>query len=128
MSLTTNNRLPGKGYDKALKSTINIQDVDYGALEQLYLHHGLTFQGSHGGQRGSFEHVPFQKSTSNIDDKYNMLGRFAFDVDELPIHPEHGDQRSRRENSLSKASVCLEKSLVEDSPNAGQLLLSSPWG
>ena len=123
--MTTDDHLPDKDYEKNPKSTIIIEDVDYEALEQLYLHRGLTFQDAHGGQRRSFEHVPFQGSTVNVDDKYNMQGRFAFDMDELPIHPKHEDHRPDRESRLSKFGVFPEKSPVEDSVNEGQLLLFS---
>ncbi|KAF6227881.1 hypothetical protein HO133_007609 [Letharia lupina] len=115
LPMTDNNR-PDKYYEQALESTVNIGDIDYGALEQLNLRHGTTHQDAHGSQRGSFEHVPFQGSTFNFDDKYNMKGRFAFDVDELPTHPKRGD-RPYRENHLSKISFCPEKSPTEDSVN-----------
>lgn len=123
--MTDNNR-PDKYYEQALESTVNIGDIDYGALGQLNLRHGTTHQNAHGSQRGSFEHVPFQGSTFNFDDKYNMKGRFAFDVDELPTHPKRGD-RPYRENHLSKISFCPEKSPTEDSVNTGEFALSSPW-
>lgn len=106
-----------KDYDRALESTVNLEDVDYEALEQLNLHHRRIFQDAHGCQRGSFEHVPLQGHTFNFDNKYNMQGRFAFDVDELPVHSKHGDRSSHRENHLSKLSFYSEKSPMEDSVN-----------
>lgn len=115
----TDNKLPPKDHNKAIKSTVNIKDVDYGALEQLNLHRVMTVQDTHGGQRGSFEHVAFSGPAFSFDDKYNMQGRFAFDVDELPIHPKHGDRCFHSENHLSKISICPENSPMEDSVITG---------
>lgn len=125
---TTERHLPERDCDKALESTLLVKNVDYEALKQLNLHREKTFQDAHGGHRGSFEHVPFEGSTFNFDSKYDIQGRFAFDVDELPIHPKGGDRASHRENNLSKLSVCLEKSAMEDRVEIGHLLLSSPRG
>ena len=116
---TTSTSLLDKDYDKAPGSTIKIEDVDYGALEQLNLNRGTALQNANGGHRGAFEHVPFQESTFSFDDKYNMQGRFAFDVDELPIHSNYGDRSSHRENQLSKTSFCPGKSPMEDSVTTG---------
>lgn len=123
---TSDNDLPDKDHDKAPVSTVNTQNLDYGALERLNIDHGTTFQDAPGGQRGSFEHVPFQGSTFNFDDKYNAQGRFAFDVDELPIHLKHGGRPSYLDTHSSKFTVCPGKSSMENSVDTGQLLLSSP--
>ncbi len=112
---TTNANLHDKEYDTAAESTVKIEDVDYGALEQLNLHGEKTFQ----NQKGSFEHVAFQGSTFNFDKKYNMQGRFAFNVDELPIQPKYGDRLSHRGNYIFKTSFCPGKSPTEDSVTTG---------
>ena len=122
----TDNNLAGETHCKALEFIVNIKDVDYGALEQLNFRHGTTVQNAHGGQRGSFEHVAFRGPTFNFDDKYNMQGRFAFDVDELPIQLKQGDRPSNSENHFSKISICPEKSPVEDSVVTGQLHIPIP--
>ena len=116
--MTTGDNLPDKDYDKSLGSVVGIEDVDYEALKQLNLHHGATFQDADGGQRGSFHHVSFQRSTFDFDDKYNMQGRFAFSVDELPI-PRHGDYLSHPEAHLKKTSVYPQESPLEDNVNTG---------
>ena len=116
---TTDNNSPDRAYDKALESTVNKENIDYG---QLDLHIGTTFQDLHTGQRGSFEHVPFQGSTFKFDEKYNIQGRFAFDVDELPIHTKRGDLPSYSENRFSKFSAYPEKSPMEESMDIGQFL------
>ena len=113
-----------KDLDKALKSTLKVEDVDYGALERLNLHHKTGPPDAHGGQRGSFEHVPFQTSRFNLDDKYNMQGRFAFDVDELPVHCRDGERLSNDECHLLKLSLYPE-SPREDSVNTCQLNLNN---
>lgn len=115
---TTGKILPGKDCNKGFDSTVEIDDVSYGVLEQLNLHHGAKFQDADGDQRRSFEHVPFQKSTFSIDDKYNMQGRFAFDVDELPI-PKNGHRSSHPDMDLSAFSACPEESTEEDSVHTG---------
>ena len=122
---TTDNNSPDRAYDKALESTVKKGNIDYG---QLDLHIGTTFQDVHGGQRGSFEHVPFQGSTFKFDDKYSIQGRFAFDVDELPIHTKPGDLPSYSENQFSKSSAYPEKSPMEDSMDTGQFILTSLRG
>lgn len=106
-------------YGKGLGSTVKIQDVDYGAFEKLNLHHGTTFQDVNGSQRHSFEHVPFQENTFSFDDKYNMQGRFAFDVDELPFQPKHRGRSSHQEIQFSKLSACTKTSTSEDSTDTG---------
>lgn len=112
---TTDNSWPDRDHDKTLESIVNTQNVDYGALERLNLHHGTAFQDAHEGQRGSFEHVPFQGSTFNFDDKYNTKGRFAFDVDELPTHLKHGGRPLYGEKHPTNIIFCPEKSPMEDS-------------
>ncbi len=111
--MTAEDSPPNKYYEKGLESGVDKDDVDYAALEQLNLHHLATFQDEDADQRGSFEHVPFQRSTFNIDDKYNMQGRFAFDVDELPIN-KNGDRPT--ENHLSKIK---QESPADESVNTG---------
>ena len=112
-----------KGYDKTL-STLKIEDVDYGALERLNLQHKMVPPDVHGGQRGSFEHVPIQTSGFNLDDKYNMQGRFAFDVDELPVQFKDRERRPYDENHLLQLSLYTE-SPREDSVNTCQLYLNN---
>ena len=112
-----------KGYDEALNATIKIEDVDYGALERLNLQHKLNPSDVHGGQRSSFEHVPIQTSGFNLDDKYNMQGRFAFDVDELPVQFKDRERRSYDENHLLKLRLYTE-SPREDSVNTCQSYLN----
>lgn len=109
-------------YDKAAESTVKIEEVDYGAFEQLNLRHGATIKDAHRGQKGSFEHVMFQKPTSNLDDKYNMQGRFAFDVDELPVHPKNGSRSFHPESGFLGISIFPDKSPMKDSVDTGQLL------
>ena len=109
---------------KALEPTLGTEDVDYGALEQLNLHRGKTVIDTFEGQRGSFEHVPFQESAFNFDGKYIMKGRFAFDVDELPLHLEHGNRRSHHDHHLSSLSIWPGRSPMENSVKTGQLILS----
>lgn len=106
-----------------MESTVKVDEVDYGAFEQLNLHHGATINDTHRGQKGSFKHVPFQEPTSNLDDKYNMQGRFAFDVDELPVHPKIGTRSFHPESGCSRISVRPDKSPMEDSVDTGQLPL-----
>lgn len=108
---------------KAVESTVTKEEVDYGAFEQLKLQHGATIKDTHRGQKGSFEYVPFQEPTSNIDKKYNMQGRFAFDVDELPVHPKNGTRTFHPESDFSRINVCLDKSPMEDSVDTGRLPL-----
>ena len=118
---TTGTCVSDRGYDKAPKSTLKIEDVDYGALERLNIQHKMTPPDVHGGQRSSFEHVPIETSGFNLDDKYNMQGRFAFDVDELPV--QFRDRRSYDEDHLLKLSLYTE-SPREDSVNTCQLHLN----
>ena len=113
-----------KDYDKALTSTLKIEDVDYGALERLNLQHKSAPADALQGQRGSFEHVPIQTTRFNMDDKYNLQGRFAFDVDELPLHFKDGEPRSYDENHPLKLSLYPE-STREDSVNTCQLHLNN---
>ena len=122
----TNDSLPDKDYDKKLKSAVNIDDIEYEAFEQLNLHHGTIVQDANGDQRGSFEHVPFERSRFNIDDKYNTLGRFAFDVDELPIH-EHVNRSSHTENHIPNANFSSEDFSLEDSVITGESYPLSIW-
>lgn len=124
MSPIADDHSPVKDYDRRLEATVKRENVDHGALDLLSLQHVTTFPHAQRGKRGSFEHVPFQELTLNLDDKYKRQGRFAFDVDELPIHSSLGDRRSHFEHYLSESSVCLNKSPMEDSSITGQLLLS----
>ena len=110
--------LPDKDYKKSLRFAVGVEDVDYGALKQLTLGHGTTIEDADRDKRGSFEHVSFQVPTFNFDDKYSMQGRFAFNVDELPI-PKHRDRQSHPENHLKIRSVSPEGSSMEDSLNTG---------
>ena len=114
----TNDDLLDNVSEKFPGSAVGIENVDYDALKRLNLRHGPTIEDADGGQRGSFEHVSFQKSTIDFDDKYSMRGRFAFDVDELPI-PQNGDRRSHTENHLGMMRVHPEESSVEDSVDTG---------
>ena len=95
-----------------------MDDVNYGAFEQLDLHQRKPFSDHNKVQRGAFEHVPFQSPAFKIDDKYNTQGRFAFDVDELP-KPNDGDPRPLPGTYLSNVDLFLEDSSVEDSVNTG---------
>ena len=108
---------------KTVESTVTTEDVDYSAFEHLILHHGATIKDAYKGQKGSFEHVPFQEPTSNIDNKYNMQGRFAFDVDELPVYPRNASRPLHPKSDIPTISVCLDKSPMEDSVDTGRLLL-----
>ena len=119
---TADNNLRFKDYDKAAESTVKIEEVDYGAFEQLNLHRGAIIKDAHRGQKGSFEHVLFQRPTSNLGDKYNMQGRFAFDVDELPVHPKNGIRPFHSESGFSKISVFPDKSPMKSSVDTGQWL------
>ena len=119
---TADNNLCVKDYDMAAEPTVKMEEVDYGAFEQLNLHHGATTKDANKGQTGSFEHVLFQRPTSNLDDKYNMQGRFAFDVDELPVHPKNGLRPFHPESGFSRISVFPDKSPIIDSVDTGQLL------
>ena len=118
MSVNNDNKPPNKDNDKSLGSVVGIEDVDYGALKRLNLRHVANSQEADEGQRGSFEHVSFQESAINFDGKYSMRGRFAFDVDELPINKD-GDRRSYAENQLETTRVHPEESSMEDSGNTG---------
>lgn len=112
-----------KDHSKAVESTVTIEEVDYGAFEQLKLQHGATIKDAYRSQKGSFEHVPFHEPTSNIDNKYSMQGRFAFDVDELSVHSKNGTRPFCPESDFPRTSVCLHKSPMEDSVDTGRLLL-----
>ena len=124
--MTIDDSPPEKDFDKKLKSAVNTDDIEYGAFEQLNLHHGTIFQDAYGDQRGSFERVPFERSRFNIDDKYNTLGRFAFDVDELPI-TKHVNRRSNLENQIPNANVSSEEFSLEESVISGESYPSSIW-
>ena len=127
MLINTNDNLPKNVAEKSPGSDVGNENVDYDALKRLNLRHGPTIEDANGGQRGSFEHVSFQRYTTNFDDKYSTRGRFAFDVDELPI-PKSGDHHSHTENHLGTMRVHLEESPVEDSVDTGQsLLFSRKW-
>ena len=122
MSINTNDNLLKTVAEKSPGSDVGNENVDYDALKPLNLRHGPTFEDAHGGQRGSFEHVSFQSYTTNFDDKYSVRGRFAFDVDELPI-PKSGDHHFHTENHLGTMRVHPEESPVEDSVDTGEWLL-----
>ena len=122
MLTNTNDNLLNNVSAKSPGPAVGIENVDYDALKRLNLRRGPTFEDADGGQRGSFEHVSFQESTIDFDDKYGMRGRFAFDVDELPI-PKDGDRHSHTENHLGTIRVSSEESSVEDSVDTGQSLL-----
>ena len=127
MLMNTNDDPLNNVSEKSFGCDVGIKNVDYDALKRLNLRHGTSFQDADGGQRGSFEHVSFQTSTLDFDDKYSMRGRFAFDVDELPI-PKNGDHHSHTENDLGTMRVHAEESPVEDSEDTGQsLLFSQEW-
>lgn len=117
-SITADNNVLDKNRDKSHGPAVSTQDVDYEAIKQLNLHPGAPSQMADGGHQGSFEHVPFQKYAFNLDDKYNMQGRFAFNVDELPITKDR-DRGPYPEDFLNKLSVCLEESPMEDSVDTG---------
>ena len=118
MLINTNDNLLNNISEKLPGSAVGIENADYHALKRLNLRHEPTFEDADGGQKGSFEHVSFQKSTINFDDKYSTRGRFAFDVDELPI-PKNGDRRSHTENHLGTIRADPEESSVEDSVDTG---------
>ena len=118
MLMDTSGNLLASGPEKSPGSVVGIENVDYDALKRLNLRHGSTFEDVDGGQRGSFEHVSFQTSTICFDDKYSMRGRFAFDVDELPI-PESGGRHSHPKKHLEITRVDSEESSVEDSLDTG---------
>ena len=118
MPINTDDNLLNNVSEKLPGSAVGVENVDYDALKRLNLRHRPTFEDADGGQRGSFVHVAFQKSTINFDDKYSMRGRFAFDVDELPI-PKNGDRRSHTENHLGTIRAHSEESSAEDSVDTG---------
>ena len=118
MLINTNDNLPNNVSEKSPGSGVGIENVDYDALKRLNLHHGPTFEDADRGQRGSFEHVSFQTSIISFDDKYGMRGRFAFDVDELPL-PKSADRHSHAENHLGTMKVDPEESSVDDSADTG---------
>lgn len=118
MLMDTNRNLPTNVPDNTPGPVVGTKNVDYHALKRLNLRHGSTFEDVNRGQRGSFEHVSFQTSAMNFDEKYSMQGRFAFDVDELPIS-KSGDRHSLIESHLGTARVPTEESSVEDSVDTG---------
>lgn len=118
MLMNTNDNPLSNVSEKSAGSDVGIKNVDYDALKRLNLRHRPTFEDADGGQRGSFEHVSFQTSTINFDDKYSMRGRYAFDVNELPI-PKSGDRHSHSENHLGTMRVHPEESPVDDSVDTG---------
>ena len=122
MLINTNDHLLDDVTEKFTGSAVGVENVDYDALKRLNLRHEPTFEDANGGQRGSFDHVSFQRSTISFDDKYSMRGRFAFDVDELPM-PQNRDRHSHTENHFGTIKVKSEESPVEDSVDTGQSLL-----
>ena len=117
-STTADNDLLDKDPNIFHGSAVSTQDVDYEAIKRLNLHLGAPSQDAGRGHQGSFEHVPFQKYAFSLDHKYNMQGRFAFNVDELPITKDR-DRGPYPEDHLDKLSVCLEESPLEDSVDTG---------
>lgn len=126
-SITADNNLLDKDHNKLHGSAVSTQDVDYEAIKLLNLHPGATSQGADRGHQGSFEHVPFQGYAFSLDDKYNMQGRFAFNVDELPITKDR-DRGPYPEDHLNKLSVCLGESPMEDGVDTGQSFFPSLSG
>ena len=122
--ITTEDSLPDKGLNKKLESAVDVDDIECGSLEHLNLHHGTIFQDVYGDQRGSFEHVPFERIQSDIDDKYNTQGRFAFDVDELPV-PKHVDRGSHPENHIQNSNIFSEEFPREENLITGESFFSS---
>ena len=80
-------------------------------------------------QRTSFDAVRFRRSSNGFDRKYTRLGRYAFDVDDLPMPSRPGERMVHSEDSFSHFMTARAKDLLgENDFNMGNIEAGHPVG
>ena len=99
-----------------------ITDVEEETPEEL----GVDFEEFDGEsslrQRTSFDAVRFRGTSKSFDRKYALQGRYAFDVDDLPMPSRPGEQVIRGEDILPQIGIARAKeSSSEDDLDMGKM-------
>lgn len=80
-------------------------------------------------QRTSFDAVRFRGASKSFDRKYGLRGRYAFDVDDLPMPSRPGEQVVRGEDVLPQIGIARAKEpSSEDDLDMGKMKFKRQTG